>query len=216
MPNAELWLFFENRKALLPQNRSLVIGRDRSCDVILADRRVSRKHALLEYRDGVVVLIDLGSANGSWYEGKRIERATIRANTGFRLADCNLSLRAGSGDGSEEEIAPGETMIFEARVKEVLSRLEDEVAREDVAALRQLYNKRKEALEDLAFYDALTGVYNRRHFDRSLVEEGARAHRYGRPLSVIMVDIDHFQRVNDERPSRRDKDKPWNCRIVPR
>jgi diguanylate cyclase (GGDEF)-like protein len=89
-------------------------------------------------------------------------------------------------------------MIFEARVQDVLSRLEDEGAREDVAALRHLYNRRKEALEELAFCDALTGVFNRRHFDRCFAEECARSRRYSRPLSLIMVDIDHFKRVNDE------------------
>ena len=46
-------------------------------------------------------------------------------------------------------------------------------------------------------YDALTGVYNRRTFDEKIAEEVARAHRYRRPLALLMFDIDHFKRCND-------------------
>jgi diguanylate cyclase (GGDEF)-like protein len=45
--------------------------------------------------------------------------------------------------------------------------------------------------------DALTGVYNRRKLEDQLTAEIARASRYGRPLSLLMFDIDHFKRVND-------------------
>ncbi|NVB42154.1 diguanylate cyclase [Pseudenhygromyxa sp. WMMC2535] len=46
-------------------------------------------------------------------------------------------------------------------------------------------------------YDALTGVFNRRSFDEKVQDEFARAERYGRPLALILFDIDHFKRCND-------------------
>lgn len=46
--------------------------------------------------------------------------------------------------------------------------------------------------------DALTGLRNRRHFDKSIVEEIQRAADEGTPLSLCIADIDHFKRVNDE------------------
>ncbi|MDA0893125.1 MAG: sensor domain-containing diguanylate cyclase, partial [Proteobacteria bacterium] len=49
-----------------------------------------------------------------------------------------------------------------------------------------------------ASYDELTGSLNRRSLDTSLVEEVERSQRYDRPLSVLMLDIDRFKRVNDE------------------
>lgn len=52
-------------------------------------------------------------------------------------------------------------------------------------------------LEQENIADPLTGVYNRRHLDNRLNEEVARARRHGLPLSVLMVDIDHFKHVND-------------------
>lgn len=45
--------------------------------------------------------------------------------------------------------------------------------------------------------DELMGIYNRRFFDRRLQEEFVRSIRYRQPLSLLMVDIDHFKKVND-------------------
>ena len=61
---------------------------------------------------------------------------------------------------------------------------------------RELKNKLKFALEFSA-HDALTGLYNRRYFERRLREESAHAKRHKRPYSLILVDLDHFKLVND-------------------
>ena len=60
---------------------------------------------------------------------------------------------------------------------------------EDFAYARQLYEQ--------AHSDYLTGIPNRRHFNQLLEKEWKRAHRYGHPLSLAMIDIDHFKAVND-------------------
>jgi two-component system cell cycle response regulator len=54
-----------------------------------------------------------------------------------------------------------------------------------------------EALRRLATRDQLTGLLNRREFDRILAEEEGRARRFGHPLSLVMMDIDRFKAVND-------------------
>ncbi|MFO0832802.1 MAG: diguanylate cyclase [Phycisphaerales bacterium] len=46
--------------------------------------------------------------------------------------------------------------------------------------------------------DGLTGLWNRAFFDRRWAEEYARSHRHSHPLSIALVDIDHFKRVNDK------------------
>jgi two-component system, cell cycle response regulator len=51
--------------------------------------------------------------------------------------------------------------------------------------------------ERLSITDGLTGVWNRRYLELTLRKEIDRAQRFDRPLSVLMVDIDHFKRVND-------------------
>jgi len=54
-----------------------------------------------------------------------------------------------------------------------------------------------EQLEKLATIDSLTGIYNRRHFLLLAEAEWSRFQRYHRPLSMLMVDVDHFKSVND-------------------
>lgn len=56
-----------------------------------------------------------------------------------------------------------------------------------------------EALRRLATRDQLTGLLNRREFDRILAEERERAVRFGHRLALVMVDVDHFKTINDTR-----------------
>ncbi len=53
-------------------------------------------------------------------------------------------------------------------------------------------------VKQLAYIDGLTGIFNRRYFEMRIVEEIERARRYQGGLSVIMIDIDHFKKLNDE------------------
>lgn len=52
-------------------------------------------------------------------------------------------------------------------------------------------------LERMATTDALTGLWNRSRFLHEAEHEFARALRYGRPLALLMIDLDHFKRIND-------------------
>lgn len=52
-------------------------------------------------------------------------------------------------------------------------------------------------LEKLAFRDGLTNLYNHRYFQEILATEISRVQRYGRPLALLLFDIDHFKKVND-------------------
>jgi two-component system cell cycle response regulator len=61
---------------------------------------------------------------------------------------------------------------------------------------RELKNKLRFALEYSA-HDALTGLFNRRYFERRLRQESAHAKRHKRPFSIVLVDLDHFKVIND-------------------
>ncbi|MBI3778545.1 MAG: diguanylate cyclase [Gammaproteobacteria bacterium] len=54
-----------------------------------------------------------------------------------------------------------------------------------------------ERTQDLAVTDKLTGLRNRRMFDQRLMEEIAHATRNAKPLSLLMIDVDDFKRIND-------------------
>ncbi|NQT26720.1 GGDEF domain-containing protein [candidate division KSB1 bacterium] len=53
-------------------------------------------------------------------------------------------------------------------------------------------------LEELADTDPLTGLFNMRYFTPQLQKEVLRAKRYGTPVSLMMIDLDHFKAVNDQ------------------
>jgi diguanylate cyclase (GGDEF)-like protein len=60
-------------------------------------------------------------------------------------------------------------------------------------------SKRQRELERISYSDSLTGIYNRRHMERRIDEELGRCRRTGQAFSLVLIDIDFFKRVNDER-----------------
>lgn len=54
------------------------------------------------------------------------------------------------------------------------------------------------ALEHAAAHDSLTGLFRREAFFETLEKEMARSHRYGEPLSILMIDLDDFKTINDQ------------------
>jgi len=52
-------------------------------------------------------------------------------------------------------------------------------------------------LDNRAATDPLTGLFNRRRFDRALAAEILRAERYNTPVSLVLFDVDHFKKIND-------------------
>lgn len=77
---------------------------------------------------------------------------------------------------------------------DLLARLEVHLR---TARLQAKLRDKNTMLERLATTDALTGLHNRRYVDEWLRIEALRARRYGAALSVLMMDLDHFKRVND-------------------
>jgi diguanylate cyclase (GGDEF)-like protein len=67
-------------------------------------------------------------------------------------------------------------------------------AREEIKAQRQMLD----AYMAEALTDPLTGLGNRRKFDQELARRFAQWRRVGTPLTLVLVDVDHFKRVNDE------------------
>lgn len=95
----------------------------------------------------------------------------------------------------------GETVHYVAIKHDISERkkLETELKEYNDTLLRQLYeiNRLQEELREQAVRDGLTNLFNRRYLDETLERELARAKREGYPLSLVMIDIDHFKRLND-------------------
>jgi diguanylate cyclase (GGDEF)-like protein len=69
--------------------------------------------------------------------------------------------------------------------------------REEHASFQAELQRVNESLSMLAATDALTGLPNRRQFDRALSSEWRRARRGSKPVSLLMIDIDYFKELND-------------------
>ena len=57
--------------------------------------------------------------------------------------------------------------------------------------------QRFSSIKNIAIYDTLTGLYNRRYFEEKLGVDAQKSFHGGTPLSLVMVDLDHFKKVND-------------------
>jgi diguanylate cyclase (GGDEF)-like protein len=111
--------------------------------------------------------------------------------SGRQLATLYL---ARSGSGREQALARFLADLAERsqRISEDLAELHD--------LLRMEISERKhfeEKLRELSEIDYLTGIFNRRKLFELLESEIGKSHRYSRPLSLIMLDLDHFKLIND-------------------
>jgi hypothetical protein len=77
-----------------PSNAPFAIGRDPLCARTFDDRTVSRVHAQLRSVGGGWVLSDLGSTNGTWVNGWRVDEAWIRSGDRVQLGGLELEFRA--------------------------------------------------------------------------------------------------------------------------
>ena len=68
----------------------LFIGRGSAMDIQLKDSEVSRRHAMLEIREGDATLVDLGATNGTFVEGKRIDRSALANRSEFTVGSTTL------------------------------------------------------------------------------------------------------------------------------
>lgn len=163
-------------------------------------------------------------ANFNNFKGERYElewAATYEEGLGKLLAGgyaaCLLDYQLGERDGLQlirEAVAQGCRTPIVFLTAETAERVD--VAAMDAGALDYLVKgeitpralerslryalklgETLEALRRLATRDQLTGLLNRREFDRILADEEERVRRFGHPLALVMIDVDHFKSVND-------------------
>jgi len=112
--------------------------------------------------------------------------------------DTDIIVMTGyGGDFSYEEaikIGASDFVIKPVRFEEILLRLKRVITERK---LRKERERMIEKLQELAITDGLTKLYNSRSFYSQLEREVDRFNRYMHPLSLLLLDIDHFKRFND-------------------
>lgn len=127
-----------------------------------------------------------------------VSRERIDHLMSFFVRFFNLLTRIGAENQqrrqAEEEILKAQEQL-EAKVQERTRELNRALI--EVGDLAAQLNESLQQVEHLAVTDTLTETYNRRKFDEMVVHERQRAVQEKAPFSLIMLDIDHFKKVND-------------------
>ncbi len=139
-----------------------------------------------------LVLMDIEMPGISGYEVTRRLRKS--------LADKWLPIIFLSSNKSDDHFveginAGGDAYLFKPVNGPVLQSMVSAMAR--IAAMQEKLEDVNRRLEEIAYLDPLTGLHNRRSMLHSLDREWGRAKRNGKPLSVVIIDADHFKAYND-------------------
>ncbi|MCM2347993.1 sensor domain-containing diguanylate cyclase [Acidovorax soli] len=134
-----------------------------------------------EVRGKTPAMFQSGAHDAAFY---RFLRASLDAGKDFRATFVNRR-RDGSLYHSEQSISPlcddkGRVTHYVSVSKDISDRVEKE-----------------QALLHEASHDKLTGLHNRRYGEQTLGKAILAAHTQGRPLTLLVCDIDHFKQVND-------------------
>ncbi len=141
------------------EKSEVVLGRSSECQFQVDDDGISRRHAKVCIApDGKFQVIDLGSTNGTYLNGTRVDAAVLK-------------------DGDKIQIGSNTVVKFS---------LQD-----------QLDEQYQRSIYESATRDGLTRIFNKKYFLDTLRKEFAYCLRHRVPLSVLMFDVDHFKKIND-------------------
>jgi DNA-binding NtrC family response regulator len=117
--------------------RDALVGTDPGVELVLSDERVSGRHLAVRAADGHFLVRDLGSTNGSWYEGSRLGEARVPAGATLRIGRSALRIEP---EAQPLDVAPSQARRFGELVAESLAMREvfavlERVAPSDVTVL---------------------------------------------------------------------------------
>jgi len=146
---------------------------------------------------GTRYLVDILGLSAIW--------SLVRLGTALHSGDHVATFLAG---GTSFAIMVSVSGILHVLVNAVQFRLESEQVRDDLAAHAARLQEKRDMLQAVvvertaeltrqATTDSLTGIANRRHFMERGSDEIERARRYHLPLTLLLLDIDHFKQIND-------------------
>jgi len=137
----------------------MVMGRAPDVPLQVEDDGVSRKHCKIAMAsNGQFQLVDLGSTNGTFLNGVKVNVATLQ-------------------DGDKVQIGANTVLKFS-----IQDQLEEQYQR---------------SIYESATRDGLTRIFNKKYFNDTLRKEFAYCLRHHVPMSLVMLDLDHFKKIND-------------------
>ncbi|TCI02648.1 diguanylate cyclase [Corallincola luteus] len=132
--------------------------------------------------------------------GAGIDVAVMAVTLALRVGDSYRSHQLAEKNAMEQarrvRLVQDKALQMQATANAELEQKVRERTFELEVALRELADSNRE-LEEQNTRDALTGVRNRKYFDKRYIAEQRRSRREQTPLALIMADIDHFKQIND-------------------
>ncbi len=186
----------------IEEKKDYIIGRADACDFVIDGKEVSRRHARVFYDGNIPMLEDLKSTNGTFVNGKRVETAVLRHNDEINIGNFTIVFDDGRGiegvyEETQTESAGNETQRLVKEYRNLAEKIRERDIALDLKRYHEKVIKDRRKLTHLANRDRLTGLYNRRYFDKIFEQKFKEAHLKKYPLCLLFVDIDHFKKVND-------------------
>ncbi len=108
----------ENKELVLMEGATVSIGRSESNDIYIPERHVSRRHAIINYRDGIFMIADLGSANGVFVNDQKLtDPFPLAGGDMIRLFVPELRFAAVVSDEEQAEASRTGTLVVPASVE---------------------------------------------------------------------------------------------------
>lgn len=173
-------------------------------DIIKKYGRISSAQILQVYEDFLAKGADTARSD------EISDKITLEASTLEKIAQRSFGLTQTMGDNLAQASEDLELQLDQVSLTKLVKRmaLETADAQKQTAAISQqlkdahkgllLLRKNLQEVREESIMDQLTGIGNRRHFDRSL-DKAILDHKHARqPLALILADIDHFKKFNDQ------------------
>lgn len=112
------WALRANHPAIVgrvyPVRETSVVGRSDECDLTFAMSHLSRRHARLEVREGLLFVVDLGSANGTFLNNQRITESRVRRGDELRFDSLSFSVVGPADDLDKTTVRQAISLMPEA------------------------------------------------------------------------------------------------------
>jgi pSer/pThr/pTyr-binding forkhead associated (FHA) protein len=131
---AEIVVKFEEKviERIVTEKKRISIGRTHDNDIVLENRGVSRKHAMIEFNDNAAVIIDNESLNGTFVNSRKITEEVLRDQDTITIGKYNLTYHTEADHSREDMSGMDGTMVLNTKKqKEMLEN--DRVERQIVA-----------------------------------------------------------------------------------
>ncbi|MCO1333525.1 FHA domain-containing protein [Microbulbifer sp. OS29] len=104
------WALRANHRAIagkvFPVKGSSVVGRSDECDIAFSLSHLSRRHARLEVREGLLFVVDLGSANGTFINNRKVSESRVRRGDELRFDTLSFSVVGPADDNNRTALRP--------------------------------------------------------------------------------------------------------------